>query len=457
MRMIQKMALCLGVFFFTVLSAESQELPSTALTNVMIHKADGTVINNGTIVWRNGIIENAGSNVDIPFDAHTIDGGDSLHVYPGFIDGFSTWGSPERERPENVDNPGNPGYERAGIQPHLLPSNLIKSDDKNLTEALKFGFTTASLGLKGEMLPGRTEIFFIQGKETGENLLKENTGVLFRFEGARGGFSNRAYPNTTMGVMARFRQLMYDAEALRQHINYFASANGSFPAPKRDDVLESMFPVLNKELPVYFHADTPEDLERFMLLKEEFGLAPVLVSGRQLWHKADFLKEQNIPVLASVEFPDMPDWYKKQKENEEKENENKENEDKEGETEESAEKPLTEEEELFREKQLKSYMDRVTNIKKLKDAGVKVGFAGTGMKPDEFTAHLKVLMDEGGLTTEEVIRLMSLDTAEILGIDSVTGEIEAGKTASFSVLKKPFGDKKPEVLMTISNGQIHEF
>ncbi len=457
MRMIQKLALSLTVLFFTAFSAESQQLPSTALTNVMIHKANGEVINSGAIVWRNGVIEVVGSNVNIPFDAHTIDGGDSLHVYPGFIDGYSTWGSPDRERPESVDDPGNPGYDRAGIQPQRLPSDLMKTDDKNLAEALKFGFTTAQLGLDGEMLPGKTEIFFIQGEETDENLLKENTGTTFQFEGARGGFSSRAYPNTTMGVMARFRQLMYDAEALQQHINYFASANGSYPAPKRDEVLESLFPVLNNDLPVLFQADTPEDLERFMHLKEEFGFTPILVSGKQLWQKAGFLKENNIPVLASVEFPEMPDWYKKQKEAEEKDGMEEEDKDNEKEDKDTEDEPASDEEKQFREKQLKSYLDRVKNIKTLKEAGVKVGFAGMGMKPDEFAKHLKVLLDEGEFTTEELIRFMSADTAEILGINSVTGEIETGKTASFTVLKKPFSDKKPEVLMTISNGQIHEF
>lgn len=68
----------------------AQEVPAHAITNVTIHMADGATLENADIVWRNGVIEQIGVNESIPFDAFIIDGGDSLHVYPGLIDGMAT-------------------------------------------------------------------------------------------------------------------------------------------------------------------------------------------------------------------------------------------------------------------------------------------------------------------------------------------------------------------------------
>ena len=447
----------LSMLFFTV-PAYAQELPASAIDNVMIHLADGTIIDSGTIVWRNGLIEAAGANAEIPFDAYVIDGGDSLHIYPGFIDGLTTWGSPDRGEPESVDNPGNPGYERAGIQPDRSPREVLKTDDKNLADALEYGFTTAMLSLKGEMLPGRSDIFFLHGKETKSGLFEQDKGLVFQFEGARGGFSNRAYPNTTMGVMAKFRQLMYDAEALKDHMDYFASAGGAIPAPERDNVLESLFPVLDNEITVYFAADSPEDLERFFTLQDEFGFSAVVVSGKNLWHKADELADKNIPVLASVELPEMPEWYKKEKKDEDSDSGEETEQDEEAEPEDEADdEELTEEEEKFRERQLKSYLQAVKNISNLMKAGVSVGFSGNGLEPDKFEEHFKILMDEGELTKTDLIKILSISTAEILDISHKTGDIKPGNIASFSVMTKPFGDEKSEVIKSVSNGVIHEF
>ena len=88
------------VSFFTILLAWAQlpllaqEAPAHAITNVTVHMADGSTIENTNIVWRNGIIEQVGVNATIPFDAFVIDGGDSLHVFPGLIDGMAIGGVP---------------------------------------------------------------------------------------------------------------------------------------------------------------------------------------------------------------------------------------------------------------------------------------------------------------------------------------------------------------------------
>src|SRR5688572_6432365 len=62
-----------------------------AITNANIIQAPGRRIDRGIVVIKNGLIHAVGKNVAIPAEAIVIKG-DSLYVYPGFIDGLSRTG-----------------------------------------------------------------------------------------------------------------------------------------------------------------------------------------------------------------------------------------------------------------------------------------------------------------------------------------------------------------------------
>lgn len=421
-------------------SVFAQSPPAYALENVTIHHSNGSVINSGTIIWRDGVIEAVGSDIEIPFDAYSvIDGGDSLHVYPGFIDGLGTWGSPEPpERPEQPDDPGNPGYERAGIQPDRSASDHLDASGNTITDVMKTGITTANLGLKGYMLAGQPDLFFLNGEETPDFLFKESTGYQFALEGAAGGWFSRAYPSTTMGVMAQFRQLMYDAQALQDHIQYFAHAEGTIQPPKRNEVLESLFPLINGEVKLFANMNTPENFERLMILDQEFDLDIIVVSGKSIHYQSSELSERGIPVLASIALPEKPDWMK-------------------DDDDEEADEPESAEEERYRERQAEAYQAAAENIRTLLDEGVTVGFASVGLEPDQFHEHLRGLKEEGDLNDNEILQLLTVSTAEILGSGHTLGQLESGFNASIAVFNSPFLEEKAEVKMIISNGEIHEF
>src|SRR5699024_9039744 len=140
------------------------------------------------------------------------------------------------EKYDTPEEPGSPGYERAGIQPHRQPNKLLKKTDA-FRKAQKLGFTTSALGLKGQMLPGQVDLCFINGKNTGEYLVREGIAMAASFEEAAGGFGGGAYPSTLMGVMARFRQVWYDAAALREQSRDYASVSSGYPVPVKDEVL----------------------------------------------------------------------------------------------------------------------------------------------------------------------------------------------------------------------------
>lgn len=445
MNLVRSFALSLVLLFAACSFAHAQTTPAQALENVTIHTADGSTISSGTVVWRNGLIVAAGRNAQIPFDAYVIDGGDSLHVYPGFIDGLALWGSPDLpERYETPDRPGEPGYERAGVQPNRNPFELLKEDD-NFETAQKSGFTTAALGLKGQMLPGQVDIFMVNGSATAKHLLMPGVAVLSSFEEAPGGFGSGAFPATTMGVMAEYRQLWYDATALMEQQQYFASTSSNYPAPENNSVLEALFPVINKEQPLFFIADTKENIERIFTLQDELDFEFVLVSAEEAYKVADELNERNVEVLASIDLPDEPEWRAKDDKEEE-----------ETETKEEMEE-VTEEMRIFRERQAEAYQAQIDNVKRLIDAGIDVGYVSNGMKISDLSKHIKTLIEETELSDEDVLSMITQQTADILGIGNRVGDIQSGRIASFSVFTKPFTEDKTQVKYSVSGGHLTEF
>jgi imidazolonepropionase-like amidohydrolase len=85
------------------------------------------------------------------------------------------------------------------------------------------------------------------------------------------------------------------------------------------------------------------------------------------------------------------------------------------------------------------------NLKKMVDAGVKVGF-GTDTGPPArlpgYFEHWEMeLMKEAGLTPAQIITMASKNSAEFLGVSKDLGTLQAGKWADLIVLKgNPLAD-----------------
>src|SRR5690606_13516224 len=73
--------------------APPQDRP-IALTGATIHTITNGVIQNGTIVFENGVITAVRTNVAVPANAQRIDV-TGRHIYPGLIDAYSAMGLQE--------------------------------------------------------------------------------------------------------------------------------------------------------------------------------------------------------------------------------------------------------------------------------------------------------------------------------------------------------------------------
>jgi imidazolonepropionase-like amidohydrolase len=413
----------------------AQAIPSQAFKNVTLHFADGTTLPKATIIWRNGVIESAGARVNIPFDAKIIDGGDSLHVYPGFIDGLTEWAMPEISRERTpVPNPGYPGYDRAGIQPLRNPHEMVVAASKDFSDWRKLGFTTAAVSPRGFMLPGAVDVMGIHNEGTGDagKLVLPSIAQRASLSSAPG-----VNPSTTMGVMARYRQLFYDTEAYQTNHRLFSAKPEAYQAPEIDEVLAAMIPVIKGERRLFFVADNVEDIRRAIKLKREFGLNLVLVSGRQAGQIAEELKAENIPVLVSFNLAAKPEHMKK------------------GAAADST-KEQNAEKALHQQRQAQAWSQDAINVQQLLKAGVQVGYAGIGLRSTDFQQKVKDLI-EMGLSENNLLKIMTMQTARILGYPTLMGDLKTGMLAGFTVYTAPLLDSKTKLMYSISSGDLKHY
>ncbi len=435
---MSKLGVGIAVLCMGFSSLQAQDIPAYALKNVTLHTHEGKTISKAAIVWRNGSIEAIGAIATIPFDAKTIDGGDSLHVYPGFIDGFSEIASPEPKRSnERVEKPGEPPYHLAGIQPERSPLDEVDFKMKDVADAKKAGFTMAAIGLKGLMLPGELDVYYLAGNDAQKNLFVSGIAQKAAFKNTR-----NVYPSTLMGSMLKFRQLWADATALQIKQKNYQADPKRYTDPGRDEVLEALYPVINKEKPLFFEVDTKEDVERVIKLKKKLNFDVVIVSAKQAFRYVDLLKKERIPVLVSLDLPAKPDW--KEKEEKAKKDTSK-----------KVEMDIPADMKQFREKQWKAYTDFVMNLKTLHDAGLEPGFTSLNMKWKDFSKALETVK-EMGISEELLIKTMTINTAKVLGLDSRIGKMESGYVANFTVTTKAMFEKKNKQLYQVIKGELND-
>ena len=107
-----------------------------------------------------------------------------------------------------------------------------------------------------------------------------------------------------MGSIAHFRQAMLDADHL-QKLDAFVEKHGG-TQPPFDPALKALQAARPKKLPVWWEANTRDEIHRALDLAEEFGTTAVIVGGREAAKVVDRLKADKVPVVLRLTVPEEP-------------------------------------------------------------------------------------------------------------------------------------------------------
>ena len=452
------MTLLLAGSFPQTSSAQSLDSVATvtrtfAIENALVVRQPGQTLSNATVIIRDGLIQDVGQNLAIPFDAERI-AGDSLTVYAGFIDGLSHAGMPKPESPrqsnsndEKIDR-SNPPNDRAGIQPERSALDLLDSAEKSVAALRAAGFTAAHVVPNGQMLPGKGAVILLAGNSPHEMLIKNDVSMFAQLAGARG-----VYPATPMGVMAKMRQLYREASRRKTVETLYASNASNMQRPDYDEAHAALFPVISGELPVFMHTSGPLDIYRALRLKEQLGF-PMILSGLYGgFEYIDLLLDADLPLFLTLKMPKE----QKKKNEEKKDDAAQENV--------AAYNPAlhvtdhtnTETERINLEERRKIFeREYLANAATMYDAGLNFGFSTKEVKPGEIHGNIRKML-ENGLSKDVALAALTTIPARTLGLSRSMGSVEKGKMANLVVTRGTLFDKASKIRYVFVNGQKFEY
>ena len=122
------------------------------------------LLENASIVIRDGLIESVGTDIQIPADATVVDL-DGKYIYPGFIDAFAEYGLGKKEEKKRRSFSDGPNYkaDRKGgdswndaIHVSVNHVDSFKPDTKGAKAFHEIGFTTVQSAKLDGIFRGRS-------------------------------------------------------------------------------------------------------------------------------------------------------------------------------------------------------------------------------------------------------------------------------------------------------------
>ena len=367
---------------------------TVAIRNATIYPVTSAPIQNGTIVFSNGLITAVGANVAVPANATVIDG-TGLRVYPGLIDAGSQVGLTEISSVAGTVDTAelgdiNPNARAAvAINPH---SNVIPVTRIN-------GVTTVVSEPEGGLISGQSALIQLAGWTPAEMTLKSPLAMHIHFPRVRSAAFDEqpqeeeavkeAQKNYTRQI-DKLTDIFRDAEA------YGKSAaargqNSSLPRSDRDLVLEALVPVVDGRVPVVMHANLIRDIRAAIKFADQFKLMKVILADAQDASKAVAeLKSHNIPVLLGpiLDLPPRED---------------------------------------------DAYDSIFTNAKTLYDNGIRFAIQSTDAHNARNLPYHAAACAAFGLPKDVALKAITIFPAEIFGVADKIGSLEAGKIANVIV------------------------
>lgn len=401
--------------------------PHVAIRGARVFTVGGPVLERGTVLLKDGLIEAVGEGIAIPADATIIDG-TGLNVYPGLIDALSTWGMPDAApaTPPPATAPSAPGRTPPPPQPRVRgpedrpnaftwvkAADLVKPSQKLIETARSAGFTTAVTFPKQGILAGHGAVINLGGETSGEMVLDPSAGLYTSF--TTRGFGG--FPGSLMGVMAYMRQLWIDVAYYKLAKEAYAKDPVANPRPAYDRALEGLLDTHRLLLP----AESKVQIERALRFGAEIKTPFVLYGGHAAYETTSELKKAGVPVILNVKWP--------------------------------VKEKNSDPEEIPSMRTLQLRDKAPTTPAALAAAGVRFAISSEGLEaPKDVVKALKKSIDVG-LKPADAIRALTLSAAEIYGIAGRLGSIEKGKIANLTITKGDLFDDKATMSMIFIDGK----
>jgi imidazolonepropionase-like amidohydrolase len=371
------------------------------ITNATIHVGNGQVIENGTIKIDNGKIAQVGAGITPDNSAKVIDA-KGKQVYPGLILPVTDLGLKEIA---NGVRGSNDFLELGDLNPSIRSIVAYNADSKITGTLRANGILLASVTPQGGTISGSSSVVQLDAWNWDDAAYKMDGAIHLnmptfisrpnRFAIFLGLPVDRTDP--TKQALAKvdeiksfFRQAQaYSNEASHKETNLkFEAVNGLF----------------SKKQKLFVHCDQVKQMLIAIDFVKEFGFDVVIVGGSESFQIAPLLKQNNISVILQQEH----------------------------------ELPATEDDDVDQPYKTPFALQQAGVLFALNDEHDESRYRNLMFNAGTAAAY--------GLSKEQALQAITLNSARILGIDDRTGSIETGKDANIVISNGDILDMRTSII-----------
>ena len=389
------------VFTFSTINAQQtpgmNQSNTIAIVGGIAHIGDGTVIENSIIIFTDGKLTTVSSKLDYYNSVNikytkelkdiTLIEAKGKHIYPGFIGANTRLGLVEID----AVRASNDKDEIGEMIPHIRSLIAYNAESKVVESMRPNGILIAQVTPQGGTISGTSSIVQLDAWNWEDAGLKTDDGIHLNWPNTfrRGrtwmGEDPSLKANTNYGKeIKKIQQFFNDSRTY--NLGATSTKNLSFGA---------MSGIFNGSQRLFIHVDDEKGIIDAVAFSDKNNLKNiVLVGGKESYKTLDLLKSKNIPVLVSTTHR-LPN-------------------------------------------SAQSDYDMPYKLPKiLYDAGITVGIHN-GDSGNFQTRNLPFYAGQvvgQGLSKENALKLITSNTAKILGIGNKVGTLSAGKDATLFISK----------------------
>ncbi|WP_159437690.1 amidohydrolase family protein [Ferrimonas marina] len=277
----------------------SEHTPNhTALSQVTVVTAPGEIINNATVVLKDGKILSVSPSHSVPEGAFEI-ALPGHYVYAGFIDPFTQYGLSQpqwqeyNEFPLYQVAPKGAEHPNPAVKSHWQWASQFQPDPDQAKQWQQNGFTHVHSAWQDGIFRGQGFVASLAPGDSSERTLNASTGHWLSFDK---GSSELEYPSSLMGSMALIRQTLDDALWYRQQ----QGKAGLAPQASL-----SALAGFNKT-PLWFAGGYPDDVLRIHTLLTEFDAQPVVLGSGLEFERLSALSKYRARLILPLKFAAKP-------------------------------------------------------------------------------------------------------------------------------------------------------
>lgn len=363
--------------------AGKQDTP-IAITGVVAHIGNQTVITNATITFDEGKLTAVTGDTNLDLSGHEIVPMTGKHVYPGFILPNTDVGLVE----VNAVRASVDSKERGSQNPSVR-ALVAYNTDSEIIPTLRFnGILTAQVTPKGSLIAGTSSVVQLDAWNWEDAAVSADDG-LHLYWPAR--FKRKV--NYARGLLTMVENDKYES-TVQQLQPLFDNASVYDPDQGINLKLAAVKRILDGQGALYIHANGAREIIAAIDFARNYKVPNVvLVGGAEALLVKDLLLEENIPVISNAvhSLPKSPD--------------------------DDIDMPYK-------------------RAAALHAAGVKVGLASNTRQEPAGGRNLPFMagtVAAYGMDKEAAVEMITRTNAEILGVDDRLGTLEVGKDATLFI------------------------